>query len=50
MSLLNAGISILGALEYYETKNPSWALGAGVMAGIMSYTLMIVRPIFNKIL
>jgi hypothetical protein len=50
MSLLNIGISISGILEYYDTKNSNWAMGAGLMTGIISYTLFIIRPVIIKVL
>ena len=42
--------SLAGFLRYYQTMNASWAVGSGIMAAILPYTMVIVRPVFSRLL
>lgn len=42
--------SITGFLQYYETKNINWAIGAGFIASILPFTSFIIKPVYTRLL
>lgn len=50
MSSLCILTSLSGALQYYETHNTNWAIGAGLTAAILPYTMLIIKPVYSRIL
>lgn len=50
MLSLSSGISLMGFFEYSERRNANWAIGAGIFAVIVPYTLLILRPLYIRLL
>ena len=50
MGALSALTSLTGLLQYYSSKNINWAIGSGIFAAILPYTMLILKPIFVNLL
>jgi hypothetical protein len=50
LASFSALTSISGFLQYYETRNINWAIGATLVAAVLPYTSLVIKPVYSRLL